>query len=109
MPPLKIEIYNPANEQWALAGELQPGQRDGSISDNHSAGRDVYIFGVDPTENRGYVKKSAFGMDTADKVIRAIDTTNFIEVTYLEPGESYEMEVRTDSSTQPRKIRLTYS
>lgn len=108
MPPLRIELHNPVNEQWVPVGELQPGDPDGSISDNHANGRDVYIFGVDPIEDRAYIKKSAYGIDTAEALTRAINTSHFIEVTYLACGESHDMEVKTDISSHPRKIRLTY-
>lgn len=110
MPPsLHIEIYRQDADKWFLAGQIKPGDPDGSISDNHAAGRDIYLFGVDPINNQGYIKRSESGTDEADPKTRIIHSVGFSAVAALNPGESYEMTVHTDASEwQARRIRFTY-
>lgn len=109
MPPsMRVEVYNKERQQWTLAGEVKLGDPDGSISSNTTEGRDVYIFGVDPIENQGYIKRSVFGDDELDSQKRSISSVGFIAVATLHDSESHEMTVLTDKSTKPRHIRFTY-
>lgn len=109
MPPsLRIEIGRQNSDEWILAGIIRPGDPDGSISDNHKDGRDIYLFGVDPINNQGYVKRSEFGLDEATSEVRIIDSIGFTAVASLDPGESYELAVRTDVSSRQRRVRFRY-
>lgn len=109
MPPqLRVELRNPENGEWVSVPGIQLGDRDGTVSDNTAAGRDVYLFGVDPIENQGYIKRSTAGIDTADSHTRRVDSAGFVTVAALQPDESYELTVRTDASLEPRTLRFTY-
>ncbi len=78
MPPkLTVEMLRPDSKQWADIGPITLGDRDGSISDNHQEGRDIYVFGVDPIENQGYIKKSTFGIDIIEGEERGLDSAGF--------------------------------
>lgn len=109
MPPsLRVEIRNPETGDWFSVQGIQPGDRDGTVSDNTQHGRDVYLFGIDGVENQGYIKRSIAGMDTASGSTRRIDSAGFVTVAALKPGEAYELTVKTDASLEPRTLRLTY-
>jgi hypothetical protein len=109
MPPaLKLELKNPGSEEWIHISSLHLGDNDGSVSDNHLGGRDVYVFGIDDVENQGYVKKSIIGMDEVTDTVRKLTTAGLVIVAALGMDESYELTVRTDKTPEPRTIKLTY-
>lgn len=109
MPPqLRVEINNPENGEWVSIPGIQLGDRDGTVSDNTPEGRDIYLFGVDPIENQGYIKRSTAGIDTAGSSTRLVDSAGFVTVAALQPEESFELTVKTDTSPKPRTLRFTY-
>ena len=109
MSPLRVEILRPGTDGWALVGEIQPGDSEASISDNHDDGRDVYSFGIDAEQNQGYINKSEGGVDFEVGRQRAIDSLGFTAIARLNSGESYQMEVKTDKSPEPRVVKFTYT
>jgi hypothetical protein len=110
MPPsLRIEVHI-EDDQWALAGQIDQGDRDGSMSDNPpEGGRDIYRFGVDPVSNTGYVVREGFGADRDVSGVREVSSLGTVIVASLHHGESHELTVRPDNSSAPRRIRFTYS
>lgn len=97
-------------EEWSPVGELHSGDQYGSISDQHDDGSsDVYIFGVDPTENVGEVKRSLGGIDIETSETREINSIGLELVARLDPGEHLEMMIKTRRSVGTMLIRFTYS
>jgi hypothetical protein len=108
MPPLNIELHDSKKDTWTSVGQIKFGDPDGTISDNHKDGRDIYLFGVDPVENQGYIKRSAGGIDIAEGNTRTVDSLGFVAIAELDPNQSYELTVKTDISSMPRRIKFTY-
>jgi hypothetical protein len=109
MPPLRLEIFNDQDNTWHQAGVMQPGDRYGSVSDNTEHGRDIYYFGMDVIEGKAVIKKSLAGFDIEEGELRSIDTLGGLSLlASLEPGEQYELIVKTDKSPKPRKLRFTH-
>lgn len=109
MPPsLRVELQIPNTDEWTRLNDIRLGDRDGTVSDNHETGRDVFLFGVDPIENQGYVKKSVLGVDATESSTRMVSSAGFVTIAALETGESYELTVHTDKSPEPRRLRFTY-
>ncbi len=109
MPPLRVEVYIEEAETWRTTITLNPGDPYGSISDNTERGRDVYYFGIDVIEGKAVINKSDFGVDIEQgrsREIRNLGGTSL--VASLEPGEEYELTVKTDVSPVPRKLRFTH-
>jgi hypothetical protein len=107
MPPsLNIEVLVAEPDHWQLIGRIVLGNPDGSISDNHDGGRDIYLFGVDPIENQGYVKRSKVGIDRVTEKTRAISSLGFTTVAALNDGESHTITVKTDKSPESG-LRIT--
>lgn len=96
-------------DTWAPAGELHPGDRYGSMSDQHDDGTtNVYIFGVDAKEDIGEVKRSIGGIDSETRETRDITAIGFETVARLAPGEHHEMMLKTRRSPATILIRFTY-
>jgi|GEM_PF-2075308 len=108
LPSIRLEIKNSRSGEWVHVGAVTLGDPDGSISDNNQAGRDVYLFGVDPIANIGYIKRSESGIDTANSKTRSINSAGFVTIAALHHLESHELTVNTDLSTAARCIRFTY-
>lgn len=105
---LTVEMLRPGTDEWADIGPIALGDPDGTISDNNEGGRDLYLFGVDPVENQGYIKKSTFGVDITEGEVRGVDSAGFVTIAALNNGESHELTVRTDTTPDPRTLRFTY-
>jgi hypothetical protein len=108
-PSINIQVYNAERDEWVPVGEVSSGGNPGSFSNNYEEGRDLYVFGVDEKNNVGYVKKSVFGRDIAVGEDRLVEPVGYEDIATLHPGDSYEMDVKTDVSPEPRKIRLTFT
>lgn len=105
---LQFEISKDGQE-WSQVGELHPGDPYGSISDQHDDGsRDVYIFGVDPVDNVGEVKRSIGGVDIETEKTREISSIGLELVARLNPGEHHEMMIKTRRSAGAMLIRFMY-
>ena len=109
MSPLKVELYNANADDWLPVAEIDAGEPNGSFSDNLPDGtRDVYMFGVDRENERGFVLRSLGGLDIEVSDTRRLDSLGFDEIASLTNGESYEMMIKTDKSPDPRIIRFQY-
>lgn len=109
MPPLRIEVYSADHHKWYEAGTINPGDPYGSISDNTEQGRDIYYFGVDMLEGKAVIKKNDLGVDIEigpTRVIHGLGETTLLAS--LDPGEEFEMEVKTDVSKSKRRIKFTH-
>jgi hypothetical protein len=108
MSPLKIEACPEGSNDWRPLANINLGDKDGTVSDNHTEGRDIYLFGINPLENEGYIKKSKAGIDAADPSIRVVSSDGFETVKTLDPDESYELTVTPDRQTRAITFRFTY-
>lgn len=113
MSPLRIEAYNSERSRWIQVGEVKPGDPPGSISDNKSdRTRDIYLFGCAPDNSKSIIYRSGLGLDTEVERgrLRVImpDPSRLEIVKELNPGESYEMTIKTDRNAEPRQIRFTH-
>ena len=106
--PLRVEVY--ANDRWTEFTMLNPGDRQGSISDIMPDGRrDVYIFECKADDSLSTIYRSLLGIDVADERIREIYSAGQEFVKTLGKGDKpYEMTVKTERSPEPRKIRFTH-
>ncbi len=105
---LSVEVKVPKSDDWMALNDVKVGDPDGSISDNQPDGRDIYIFGIDPIENCGYIKKSKLGFDTERADTRAISSLGFVTIAALAHQESFVLTVQTDKSPETRDLRFTY-
>lgn len=103
-------MYNPKADDWVQVGEVNWGDRDGTLSNNRpDGGRDIYLFGIDMIKRTGFVKRAIGGVDMANPDLRVVESLGFEPIAELGDGESYETEIITDGSRgQPRRVRLTY-
>lgn len=110
MPPLRVEVYNESQQEWHEVSTINPGDPYGSFSDNAEHGRDVYYFGVDIIEGKAVIKKTGFSIDIATETERTIhEVGRTTLVAGLDPGQEFEMVVRTDKSgNNDRKIKFTH-
>ena len=106
--PLKVEVYG--NNRWIELPRFNPGDRPGSISDIGTDGRrDVYIFECQTGDQISTIYRSILGIDVADERIREIHSAGQELVKALGKGdEPYEMNVKTERSPEPRKMRFTH-
>lgn len=110
MSPLKLKIFRERQGGWVTIGDVKPGDRPGSISDNKADGaRDVYVFKCSEDDSKSTIYRSEGGVDTEKGDIRTvIPLEGLTIVKELKKGESYEIEVKTDVSKEPRKIRFSH-
>ncbi|MFA5258997.1 MAG: hypothetical protein WC979_08205 [Candidatus Pacearchaeota archaeon] len=107
---LRLEIYVEGN--WRKVGELLPGDRPGSISDNNpeEGKRDVYLFQCEPLNRRSVIYRSKGGLDFDVEHLRVTDTAGLEEIKELTHAQpTYELTVKTDQSTTKRRIRFTHT
>lgn len=79
---------------WRRAAALNPGDPEGSISDNRGGGRDVLMFRCEP--GRSVIRRSSAGVDFEDGPDRVVlPLAGFEELASLGPGESFERDVIT--------------
>ena len=106
---LRLELYVEGRE-WVKVGELLPGDRHGSISDNRPDGkRDIYLFQCEVGNSKSVIYRSTVGLDFEVKHLRVTSTQGLEvikELTSLQP--TYEMEVKTDQSSASKRIRFTH-
>ena len=110
MPPLELEIQNQQTKQWAKIGEIKPSDRPGSISDNTPQGRQIYLFSCKDDDSGAIIYRSKFGTDVdLSNTVRSVSNlTGFETVKELKKGESYERSVKTDQSSESRRIKFTH-
>lgn len=68
------------------------------------------MFDCAPDNSKSTIYRSGFGADVDFGAIRAVvpDPSRLEVVRELGKGESFELEVKTDRSSEPRKIRFTH-
>jgi hypothetical protein len=104
-----VEVRRNSEDDWRQAGPIiNPGDPYGSISDNTKNGRDVYYFGVDLIEGTAVVKRSEAGIDVDLGGSRRISSIGGVLVASLNPGEHYEMTIKTDRSPSPLSVKFTH-
>ncbi|MDP3916817.1 MAG: hypothetical protein Q8Q42_00850 [Nanoarchaeota archaeon] len=106
---LTLEIY--ANKKgWIEAGNLNPGDRPGSISNNNLDGsRDVYLFECEVGNNKSVIYRSSAGIDTEIENLRVTNIQDLEIVKELsKDNPTLEMKVKTDRSQIYRTIRFTH-
>lgn len=109
MTTLRFEVSGDG-EKWSPVGELHSGDQYGSISDQHDDGSsDIYIFGVNPVENVGEVKRSIGGIDIETGETREVKSVGLELVASLDLGEHYDMTIKTRRSSGAMLLRFTYS
>ncbi|MEK7182805.1 MAG: hypothetical protein AAB694_01460 [Patescibacteria group bacterium] len=111
MAPLSLEAYNPDKNSWITLDEIKPLDRPGSISDNRPDGeRDIYLLECAPDDSHSTIYRSKLGVDVdLTSQIRSVTSASGLEVIKeLKKGESFEMDVKTDRSSQPSRIRFTH-
>jgi len=110
MSPLSVEVYREDQNEWVGVGEINPGNRPGSISDNKpDESRDLYIFECSKDDSQSTIYRSKGGVDTEKGDMRAVIALGGLSIVKeLKRGESYEMKVRTDVGREPRKIRFSH-
>ena len=109
MAPLEIEVQS-VGKQWVKAGEVKPGDRHGSISDNTPQGRQIYLFSCNADDSGSVIYRSKLGLDIdLSNTARIVENlTGFEAVKEISKGESFEMTVKTDRNPEPRHIRFTH-
>lgn len=110
MSPLKLKIFRERQGGWVTIGDVKPGDRPGSISDNKADGaRDVYVFECSEDDSKSTIYRSEGGLDTEKGDVRAVISLKGLSIVKeLKRGEFYEMKIKTDKSPQPRKIRFSH-
>lgn len=109
MAPLNIEVYNPERSDWIKAGELKPGDRPGSMSQNKPDGsRDIYMFECALDDSHSTIYRSALGADTEIGDARLVTTTGLEVVKELRKGDQpFILTLRPDERVR-RMARFTH-
>ncbi len=103
--PLRIEVYK--NGKWIKVGELTKHDPPGSFSNISPDGRrEIYIF--ECFGNKSVIYRSKGGIDREIGSLREIYTFGLERIKELGKGNSYEMEIGTDKSSERRKIRFVH-
>lgn len=110
MSPLRIDVYNPKGQEWVEVGELNPGDRPGTISQNKPNGsRELYVFHCEPDDKSSIVYRAKNGVDITDSQTRVFIPSDLKEVARLRDGDPpYVLTVKTDVSEDRRIIRFTH-
>lgn len=106
--PLLVEVYQ-ESRGWVHIGTINPGEPAGSISDNHEGQRDVYLFTCLRDDSQSIIYRSKRGLDIESGKVRDIISNEFDIIRRLAKRDSYEMQVKTDASPKPRRIRFTHN
>ena len=107
MAPLSLEIYKDGN--WSKVGEIKPGDPTGSISDNTETGREIYLFECSPDDLGSVIYRSKGGIDKTIGSERQVIMADDEIIKELQKGDApYEMEIKTDISTESKRIRFTH-
>lgn len=97
--PLILEVSADGSE-WKQAATLNPGDREGSVSDCRDGRRDVILFRCEP--GRSVVYMSEAGMDCESGGGRTVITLGTTELAVLAEGESFERDVTSDHGASYR-------
>jgi hypothetical protein len=111
MAPLELETYNSESKSWIKVGEIKPGDRPGSVSDNKPDGRrDVYLFECAADDSKTTLYRSIGGadLDLSSSERGLIPISGLETVKELQKGETYTLTIKTDRSPQLRQFRLSH-
>lgn len=97
--PLILEVSADGSE-WKRAAVLNPGDREGSVSDCRDGRRDVILFRCEA--GRSVICMSAAGMDHESGGERTVVTLGTTELAVLAEGESFELDVTSDRGASYR-------
>ncbi|MCX6774499.1 MAG: hypothetical protein NTY99_00195 [DPANN group archaeon] len=109
MAPLDVEICGP-DEKWIKVNTVKPIDLPGSITDNKPDGsRELYIFQCSLDGLYSIIYRSKAGIDAEKGLGRMITTTGLDVVKELKKGDKpYEMSIKTDKSSETRRIRFVH-
>lgn len=110
MPPhLKVEAAIPKTDplEWRLVDDLQLGDRDGVVYNNVRERREIFLFGIDPFENRGYILRSEADIDIGNINSATVHAMGLLTMASLDPGQSFELSI-TGLETPHMTLRFTY-
>jgi hypothetical protein len=103
--PLIIET-SAGGSDWTRAGVLNPGDREGSLSDNRRDGwRYLVLFRCEP--GRSVVYLDRVPLDFAIAEARVVVPQDPEELATLTDGESFERDITTDRGLSCR-VRWTH-
>ena len=110
MPPhLKVEAAIPNTDppEWRLVDDLQLGDKDGVVYNDGRGGREIFLFGIDPLENKGYILRSEsdVGIDQINPT--TVHAMGLLTMASLDPGQSYELSI-TGLKAPHMTLRFTY-
>ncbi len=108
---LLIEVYG--NGRWNRVGNICPGDPSGSMSDNKPDGkRELYLFEctLDGSESRIYRSRAGLDREFMAGQLRESTIINGLEVVKVlkRRDEPYILEIKTDGSPEPRRVRFTH-
>lgn len=108
--PLVVEAYMEEYNSWLRIAYLNPTDRPGSISNTPQNGRrEVYLFDCSLDGLKSTIHRSRAGVDIANESEREIYLKKAETVKELRKGDlPYEMEVKTDVSQKPKRVRFTH-
>jgi len=92
-----------ADGGWFPIGRLDPGDPQGSVSDNSGAQRQVICFRLDG--DSAVIERSSAGVDIEEGPARRILSRGFECLARLSPGEDYERRIQTDRMAAPVPMR----
>ena len=105
--PMEVRFFD--GEEWRTLGtQLNPGGRPGSLSDNSSGRREVYVFGC-KDESNSYLYRSLGGADISTEAIRNVIAPDGMEVVCVlgRDTDPYELDILTDGGVSA-KIRFRH-
>ncbi len=116
MSPLELWIRNPRvpengkdEDKWIKYAEVRPGDSPGTLSHNQGTRRDIIIFRCANDDSHSTITRSEPGIDTVNRKDRAVFIFGTeIPLADLKDGEHFDMDIKTDVSPKPRKVRFVH-
>jgi len=111
MCPLELEAYHPTERKWIKFGEPVGPGGGGSISDNKSEGRNVYLFFCNDDDSGSTIVRSKGGADSdlaGGRLRYLVNLSGYEVVKELKKGESFEMTLKPDTLRIPLKFRFSH-
>lgn len=111
MSPLHVEVFHSIDKKWLRVGEVHSTDPAGSMSDNKPNGqRDLYRFECAKDDSKSTIYRCGISIDREIGVFREVltDVSKMEVVKELKNEESFEINVKTDKSSESIKIRFTH-
>ena len=111
MSPLKVEISRDGSRWIPVGPELTGNHPSASMSNNKDDGsRELIFFECAKDDSKSTIYRSGAGIDMDLGVLRVseIDVSRLEVIRELLRGESFEMDVRTDRSSEKLRVRFTH-